>query len=117
MIYETTCSLMTTRAKQIFFLILTALSLTPWISSGTALLTGVAFGIILGNPFLQHTSRHTPKILKLSVVGLGAGMNLIQVGQVGMQGVGLTALGILLTVFVGLLLGNQRLSRYQHQDQ
>ncbi len=91
--------------KQMLFVILTLLSVSPCVSSGVALLTGVLFGIVIGNPFAAHTAHYTTKILQLSVIGLGAGMNLVHVAKVGSNGIGITALGIILTLTVGLLLG------------
>ncbi|PJE67925.1 putative sulfate exporter family transporter, partial [Candidatus Shapirobacteria bacterium CG10_big_fil_rev_8_21_14_0_10_38_8] len=82
-----------------------ALCLAPMVSSGMALLLGVLLAISIGNPYLKQTQKITKQLLALSVVGLGAGMNLEVVGRVGLQGVGYTMIGITLTFILGLTLG------------
>jgi uncharacterized integral membrane protein (TIGR00698 family) len=77
------------------------LSLTPWLSSGTALLLGVALALAVGNPYLTLTKRYTTLLLQIAVVGLGAGMNLIVVGKVGAQGI----VGIFLALILGTAIG------------
>lgn len=75
------------------------------VSSGVALLAGLVFALTLGNPFATKTPKLTPRLLSYSVVGLGAGMNLIEVLKVGAQGLGVTFLTITATLLVGLGLG------------
>jgi uncharacterized integral membrane protein (TIGR00698 family) len=65
----------------------------------------MVFSIAFSNPFLDQTRQLTPKLLQASVVGLGAGMNLAVIGEVGLGGVGYTAVGILGTLAIGLLIG------------
>lgn len=91
--------------SQIVFIVFSILCLTPWISSAWALLAGILLALSLGDPFSPLTRKITPLLLQSSVVGLGAGMNLSIVGQVGAQGVGYTAIGIGLTLVLGLILG------------
>lgn len=81
--------------------ILGVLCLTPWMSSALALLSGIAIAIVLGNPYADFTRRYTPKLLTWSVMGLGAGMNLLVVVKVGIQGFAYTIIGISLTLFLG----------------
>lgn len=92
-------------AQKISFFVLLGLCLSGHLSSGLALLLGAVFSGVLGNPFLSQTTQFTPRLLQMAVVGLGAGMNLGVVGQVGLQGFGYTAIGIFLTGVMGLLLG------------
>lgn len=91
---------------QVLFLILAAVSLFLGVSSGAALIAGICFGLLFGNPFAAKTKQITPLLLQLSVVGMGAGMNLGVIAQVGSQGIGYTAIGILATFAIGELLGN-----------
>jgi uncharacterized integral membrane protein (TIGR00698 family) len=79
--------------------------LFPFVSSGLALVFGAALSLSLGNPWIDRTRRLTPKILSLSVIGLGAGMNLNVVAEVGFHGIGYTVVGIVLTGIIGALLG------------
>ncbi|MEO7164729.1 MAG: putative sulfate exporter family transporter, partial [Bdellovibrionia bacterium] len=61
--------------------------------------------LLLGNPFAGWTKAWTHRLLQISIVGLGAGMNLGVIGKVGMEGLGYTALGILVTFIAGSALG------------
>ncbi|CAN5672875.1 putative sulfate exporter family transporter [soil metagenome] len=81
------------------------LSLTPWISSGVSLLMGIVAAVVFGNAYSERTKWLTQMLLPISVMGLGAGMNLAVIGQVGVQGIGYTVTGILFASFVGLGLG------------
>lgn len=91
--------------KKSAFVILALATLWPEISAGLALVVGIAFALAFGNPFSVYTKTWTSTLLQVAVVGLGFGMNLLVVGKVGLEGVGYTALTILLSMFVGLALG------------
>lgn len=69
-----------------------------------ALILGAAIAIIFGNPHSEITKKITPKLLAWSIVGLGAGMNLSVIAQVGLQGIGYTVIGITITFLLGYLL-------------
>jgi uncharacterized integral membrane protein (TIGR00698 family) len=71
----------------------------------SALLAGVAVTLVLGNPWASRTKGLTPQLLSLSVMGLGAAMNLRTVAVVGLQGLGYTLVGISATLALGALLG------------
>ena len=77
----------------------------PFVSPGIALLLGMAIALTLGNPYPQTTARFIAPLLQTSVIGLGAGMNLIEVGRVGMHGFLYTLVGITLTLSIGLIFG------------
>ncbi len=79
----------------------------PAIPGWAALLAGVALALTLGNPWSARTKALTPRLLALSVVGLGAGMNLVQVAKVGLAGFGYTLIGISATLAFGLWLGRR----------
>ena len=78
--------------------------LSPRVSSAAGLLVGIAIALIFGNPYLTLTRKLTPRLLALSVVCLGAGMNLAVVGTVGLQGLGYTFVGISLSLILGFFL-------------
>ncbi len=59
----------------------------------------------LGQSYLDKTRVFTPRIMALSIVGLGFGMNLLVIAKVGAEGLGYTLAGIALTVLVGQILG------------
>ena len=80
-------------------------SLLGLLSSSAALVCGVVLGVVLGNPLISRTRSLTSRLLALSVMGLGAGMDLRVVGRVGLHGIGYTVVGITVALSVGLLLG------------
>lgn len=79
--------------------------LWPAVSSAAALVLGIVLALALGNPYLQQTKNLTPRLLALSVVGLGAGMDLNVVARVGLEGFVSTVVGITLTLALGMVLG------------
>ncbi len=87
------------------FPVLAVICLMPQISAAVALLLGVVAALIMGNPYLDFTRKSTSQLLSLSVIGLGAGMNLEVVARVGLHGIAYTIVGIGSTVVLGTLLG------------
>ncbi len=77
----------------------------PAVSPGVALMLGIAVALAIGNPFARMTGRVVAPMLQLSVVGLGAGMNLSEVARAGAHGFAYTVVGITLTVAIGMMLG------------
>jgi uncharacterized integral membrane protein (TIGR00698 family) len=80
-------------------------TLLPFISPGIALMLGICIALTLGNAYLFTTARLIPPLLQISVIGLGAGMNLSEVGRAGVHGFFYTVIGIMLTMSIGLTLG------------
>ena len=89
------------KALFILFLVLCAF---PQISAPIALLTGVIFALIFGNPYIEKTHTATHKLLQFSVVGLGFGMNAAVAMEAGKSGFLYTIAGIILTFIIGLTL-------------
>ncbi len=85
--------------------LLGALCLWPGLPSPLALIMGVAVALLLGNPYQDKIKKLTPRLMAISIVGLGFGMNLIVLAQVGFEGLGYTIAGITATFAIGLLLG------------
>jgi uncharacterized integral membrane protein (TIGR00698 family) len=79
--------------------------LLPFVSPGAALLLGMLIALTVGNPYALEASRFITPLLQISVIGLGAGMNLAVVGRVGVHGFVYTVVGITLTMALGMLLG------------
>lgn len=77
----------------------------PFISSAMALVLGIVIAVIVGNPYIAKTRKLTSTLLSLSVMGLGAGMDLGVVGRVGLAGIGYTVVGISCTLILGFLIG------------
>jgi len=80
-------------------------AVSPWATSGGALVLGVIIVLLFGNPYADKTKTLPNKLLQISVVGLGAGMNLAIIGKVGLSGIGYTLVGILTALLLGNLLG------------
>ena len=92
-------------ALRLVYPLVAAATLLPFVSPGIALLLGMAIALTLGNPYPLTTARCITPLLQTSVIGLGAGMNLIEVGRVGMHGFLYTVVGITLTLSTGLIFG------------
>lgn len=91
-------------AATVLFVALAVAALLPWVSPGLALAVGAALGLAGLNPFPAWTAGAAKRLLKASVVGLGFGLSLPAVLEVGRRGVWITAVGISLTLGAGLLL-------------
>ena len=92
------------KISRILFPILAICCLLPGISAGVGLLIGIVFALVFENPFVGETKKYTSLLLQLAVIGLGAGMNLKTVLQVGAQGIGYTVLGISFAFLIGFIL-------------
>jgi uncharacterized integral membrane protein (TIGR00698 family) len=90
---------------QALFVCAFVLCFFPAISSAVGLMVGLVLALVFGNPFLGACQKYTSRLLQASVIGLGAGMNLEVVGRVGLEGIGYTAVGIVLAMGIGLVLG------------
>jgi uncharacterized integral membrane protein (TIGR00698 family) len=90
-----------TRALFLGLALVSLIALSP----AKALLAGLVLALTAGNPFLVTSRKLTPLLLQLSVVGLGAAMDLHAVASAGRQGAISTAISISLTLSAGLLIG------------
>lgn len=70
-----------------------------------ALLLGIALTTVLKNPIQQYSKRLTSILLQVSIVGLGFGMNFIQVIEVGQKGFVFTLLTIGTAIGLGFIIG------------
>ncbi len=91
--------------RKILFFTLLIFALTPLVSPPIALALGLAFGLLFTHPFLATSQRLSKKLLQVCVVGLGFGMNLIEVLRAGTSGFIYTALSIAFALSLGWLLG------------
>jgi uncharacterized integral membrane protein (TIGR00698 family) len=90
---------------RLIFPVLACITLLPFMSPGLALMLGIIMALTIGNAYPLTTRRLVTPLLQISVVGLGAGMNLIDVGRAGVHGFFYTVVGITLTMTIGLGLG------------
>ena len=91
-------------SKNIFFVGL-ILAASGIVAPPIALLMGLAYGFAFVHPFHLDARRVSRLLLQASVVGLGFGMNLHQVIQVGRSGLLYTAASISVAMALGLGLG------------
>jgi len=87
------------------FVALALFCLSPWVNAAGALVMGIAFAVALGNPFLARTQKLSKHLLALSIIGLGAGINLSVIFEVGAKGIIYASLSIVFTLIIGLALG------------
>lgn len=88
--------------KNYIFFIGLILCLTPFVESSTALLLGIIVSLI---GFNSDISKYSSKLLKISIVLMGFGMNLNQVIIASKSGFVYTAVSVISVVTIGLLLG------------
>lgn len=91
--------------RELLFLILMVLCLTPFIGPPVALLMGLVVAQTLKHAFLHLNQKATHLLLQVSVVGLGFGMNVHSALQAGREGVLFTIASITGTLLLGTLLG------------
>ncbi len=91
--------------RQILFLALAALSLTPWFTPAAALVLGTILALLQENPFPRFSRVGSKYLLQAAVVLLGFSMNLQEVLEAGAQGAVLAVGSITLTLGLGFVLG------------
>ncbi len=77
------------------------ISLHPFVSSAVALAMGVFISLLFGNPYISQTRKFSKKFLAYSIVGLGAGVNLMLVLKTGLNGILFTFFSLSLTLLIG----------------
>lgn len=97
---------MNKRYFQIAFLILAGLlSLGGLLNSAQALLLGVFIALSFGHSYQKQIAVYSKKLLGISIVGLGAGVDLQVIYDVGFSGIIITFISITAALSLGLLLG------------
>ena len=79
----------------------------PMVTAAAALILGLAVGMAGLNQWAGKTTDYASRFLQLSIVGLGAGMNLAVIWTVGIHSLGYTVIGITFTFFFGWWLGRR----------
>ncbi|HEX9109532.1 MAG TPA: putative sulfate exporter family transporter [Longimicrobiales bacterium] len=92
--------------RRALFLAVAAATLAPFATPALALGAGIAFALVLGNPFARSSARYSKLLLQACVVGLGFGMPLAAVLRAGASGVAYTIAGIATAIVLGLLIGH-----------
>jgi uncharacterized integral membrane protein (TIGR00698 family) len=91
--------------KRIIFIFAILFCLSGFVSPPIALALGLIIALTVGHPYSQINNKATKLLLQASVVGLGFGMNLGKVMQVGKEGISFTVISIFGTLIVGFLIG------------
>ncbi len=91
--------------SRILFLLLLLLCGSGLFSPGLALLIGCVFAFTQVHPLQRESASAAKFLLQASVVALGFGMDAREVLHAGRSGLGYTAVGIVLTMGLGLMLG------------
>ncbi|WP_026451573.1 YeiH family protein [Aequorivita capsosiphonis] len=90
---------------KVIFILAMVLCVSGYVSSPVALVGGFLFSYFLGHPFLSLNSKAVNWLLKIAVVGLGFGMNLVETLHAGKDGFVLTVFSIIATLVLGYFLG------------
>ncbi|MDH5433594.1 MAG: putative sulfate exporter family transporter [Gammaproteobacteria bacterium] len=85
--------------------VLLAVVLSGYISIGLSLILGIAYALIIGNPFRSKTQPYSAMILKYSIVLMGFGLNIKEIAQTAQDSFLLTLLTITFALAVGYLIG------------
>ncbi len=91
--------------RQLIFIVLLFLCLTPWVSPPIALALGLVVAQFIGHPFLHLNQKATGILLQFSVVGLGFGMNVNSAVKAGKAGILFTVLSVFGTMLLGIITG------------
>lgn len=90
---------------KVLFILCMVLCISSYVSSPVALVGGFLFSYFLGHPFLSLNGKAVSWLLKIAVVGLGFGMNLMETVNAGKNGFILTVFSIFATLIVGFGVG------------
>jgi len=91
--------------REIVFISLLLLCLTPFVSPPFALFLGIVTAQWIGHPYLHLNHKITHLLLQFSVVGLGFGMNVHTALQAGKEGLVFAVISIIGTLIIGHFLG------------
>jgi len=87
------------------FILALAVCCLPWCTPPVALVLGLVFGLSGANPWPSQASRYSKLLLKISVIGLGFGMDLGTVLHTGRSTFAYTCIGIACAMTFGVMVG------------
>ncbi|MGL4364010.1 MAG: YeiH family protein [Bacteroidales bacterium] len=90
---------------KVLFIAIFCLCITPFVPAPVALLGGFFFTLILGHPMPKISHKGSKFLLKISVIGLGFGMNVNAAIQSSRDGFWLTVASITTILILGFLVG------------
>jgi len=91
--------------QYVLFFLGTALCLVPQVTGALALGLGIALALSFGQPFGKNLRPWIQRLMAMSIIGIGASMNLQPVLKTGAAGFGYTLVSIVLTLLIGICLG------------
>lgn len=91
--------------QKIIFIALSICSILPFTSPSIALLAGILFAQFMEHPYATASQKGSQKLLKLSIIGLGFGMNLSSVIKTGQEGLLFTIASIFGVLSIGYFAG------------
>lgn len=100
-------------ARKTIFILAAILCLFPFMSPPVALLLGLILAQVMEHPYLHLNHKATNLLLKISVVGLGFGMNVFSAMKAGREGVLFTVVSIFCVLTIGYIIG--KLFRIDHK--
>jgi uncharacterized integral membrane protein (TIGR00698 family) len=92
-------------ARRALVVLIALATLSPWVSPAAALFAGMGLSLALGCTLAETGKAWAPRLLQLSVVGLGGMTELHVIARVGARGAAHTLVSIALTMTLGALLG------------
>lgn len=92
--------------QKLLFIGLFLATALPFFNSAIALVVGFVFAITIGNPLTEWSQSTSKLLLKLSVIGLGFGVDIAQIIEVGRSSLVLTVISITAIIGMGELLGH-----------
>lgn len=91
--------------QKVIFLATALFSLLPFISPAIALIMGLLLAQFIAHPYPALSQKATHLLLKLSVIGLGFGMNIFSVIKAGEEGILFSIASIFGVLGIGYLIG------------
>ncbi len=92
-----------TSLRNTLFLLLSITSL--FLAPALSLLLGIVFALTLGSAFSKYTHKLSSLLLKVAIVGLGLGMNLIESLQSSAEGILFTVGSVIMVMVLGVVIG------------
>lgn len=91
--------------RELIFLLAFIFCLSPLISPSIALFMGLVIAQFIGHPYLHLNHKATHLLLRISVVGLGFGMNIENAMKASTEGLLYTIISIIASLIIGYLIG------------
>lgn len=91
--------------QKIIFISFGLFCLSPFSSSSISLASGFIVAVICGNPYQGYLHKYIHLLLKISIVGLGFGLELHEALQAGKTGFAITVISISTVLVAGHFLG------------